>query len=206
MTKQPGRDKHLQRITARYVAEWQAGKQPRLSAYLERYPQYVQEITDFVAYYHAIEANVPPLTTQPLARLSNRSQAVLRHFTAPPPTLLCTTSGVTLTIQQLADQLDLGTELVLLLEQRLLDPESFPDALYRALASCLGYTEASVRAYFESSAVRDITGRQFAAVAETSPVYPEHRQELRIAIEASQQLTKEQKRHWLALLAGEEGN
>jgi hypothetical protein len=48
------------RITASYVAELEAGLHPRLSDYLARYPQYAEAIADFVAYYHAVEAELPP--------------------------------------------------------------------------------------------------------------------------------------------------
>jgi hypothetical protein len=48
------------RITASYVAEVEAGLHPRLSDYLARYPQYADAIADFVAYYHAVEADLPP--------------------------------------------------------------------------------------------------------------------------------------------------
>src|SRR2546423_718692 len=46
-------------ITAQYVDEVQAGRQPRLSDYLARYPRYANAIADFVAYYHAIEEAMP---------------------------------------------------------------------------------------------------------------------------------------------------
>src|SRR5258708_7692198 len=50
----------LLHITAQYVAEVQAGQQPRLSDYLTRYPRYANAIADFVAYYHAFEEAIPP--------------------------------------------------------------------------------------------------------------------------------------------------
>jgi hypothetical protein len=49
----------IQRITAHYVTELHAGHHPRLSDYLSRYPQYAGVITDYVTYYHAIEAAIP---------------------------------------------------------------------------------------------------------------------------------------------------
>jgi hypothetical protein len=56
------------RITASYVAEMEAGLRPRLSDYLARYPQYAGAIADFVAYYHAVEADLPPADeTAPVA-------------------------------------------------------------------------------------------------------------------------------------------
>jgi hypothetical protein len=49
------KEEEVQRITARYVAETRAGRHPKLSEYIRRYPQYADAIADFVAYYHAIE-------------------------------------------------------------------------------------------------------------------------------------------------------
>ncbi len=42
-------------ITDLYVTEMQAGKQPNVSDYITRYPQYADAIADFVAYYHAFD-------------------------------------------------------------------------------------------------------------------------------------------------------
>src|SRR5258708_28551868 len=53
------REEAVLRITAQYVEEVKAGHQPRLSTYIARYPQYAAEISDFVAYYHAFEADLP---------------------------------------------------------------------------------------------------------------------------------------------------
>ena len=49
----------LLNITAQYVDEVQAGRQPCLSDYLARYPYYADAIADFVAYYHAVEEVIP---------------------------------------------------------------------------------------------------------------------------------------------------
>src|SRR5262249_30289942 len=65
------------RITAQYVAEVQAGQQPRLSDYLVRYPHYADAITDFVTYYHAVEADLP---------LEAVSEACGAHFNSFEPT------------------------------------------------------------------------------------------------------------------------
>ena len=53
------KEEDVLRITAQYVEEWRAGKQPKASDYLTRYPQYAEDIADFVAYYHAVEAKLP---------------------------------------------------------------------------------------------------------------------------------------------------
>src|SRR5947209_9310740 len=69
-------DEAVLHITARYVAEVRAGRQPRLSDYLARYPQYAEAITDFVAYFHALEVDIP---SEPniMPPLSEQSQAAL---------------------------------------------------------------------------------------------------------------------------------
>jgi hypothetical protein len=51
----------LLKITAQYVAEVRAGRQPSLSDYLVRYPCYADAIADFVAYYHAVEEMIPAM-------------------------------------------------------------------------------------------------------------------------------------------------
>ena len=48
----------VQRITAQYVAEVHAGHKPKASTYIARYPQYANEIADFIAYFHAFEEDV----------------------------------------------------------------------------------------------------------------------------------------------------
>src|SRR5215469_7045890 len=66
----------VKRITARYIAELRAGGQPNLSGYLSRYPQYADAITDFVAYYHATEVDIPEETAT-IPPLSQTSRAAL---------------------------------------------------------------------------------------------------------------------------------
>jgi len=58
----------IQRITAQYVDTLRSGHTPKLSDYLTRYPHYAAEITDFVAYFHAVEKDIPP-ETDPIPEL-----------------------------------------------------------------------------------------------------------------------------------------
>lgn len=52
----------IQRITAHYVDALRSGRTPKLSDYLTRYPRYAAEISDFVAYFHAVEKDLPAET------------------------------------------------------------------------------------------------------------------------------------------------
>src|SRR5215470_12465238 len=80
-------EEEVLRITAQYVAELRAGRQPRLGDYLARYPQYAEAISEFVAYYHAVEADLPGEALgeqgQPLAaalpQLSDNSRIALKR-------------------------------------------------------------------------------------------------------------------------------
>src|SRR2546429_6128299 len=108
-------------ITAQYVAEVQAGRQPRLSDYLTRYPRYADAIADFVAYYHAVEE--------------------------PMPTLFTTATGQRLLPSQLAAELDLSVDILLLLEQRAIAPATIPHMLYEQIAILLQQPSAMVQEY-----------------------------------------------------------
>lgn len=69
-------DEALLRITASYVDEVQAGLHPSLGAYIARYPRYADEIVQFVAYYHSVEATVSE-DVETLAPLSDLSRVAL---------------------------------------------------------------------------------------------------------------------------------
>lgn len=58
----------IQRITAHYVDALRSGRTPKLSDYLMRYPHYANEISDFVAYFHAVEKDLPT-ETEPIPKL-----------------------------------------------------------------------------------------------------------------------------------------
>ena len=74
-------------ITAQYVAEVQAGRQPRLSDYLARYSHYADAIADFVAYYHAVEEVVPSTEVPPCPTdVASSTEALSRPTDAVPST------------------------------------------------------------------------------------------------------------------------
>jgi len=210
------------RITARYVAEVQAGQQPRLSDYLERYPQYANAITDFVAYYHAVEAHMP-VEDDVSVPLSVVSRAVLEKFqkeqpaqpTKPITTLLMTAGEPQLTLPQLAARLDLSVDIVSLLTYCMIDPSTIPSALCRRLAIVLQQPISVVQAYLElsshNSAVSQSANQQ-QKVAEKRAAYPQYgaqetpdmqRQSFRQVVETSVELQAEQRARWYSILEQE---
>lgn len=216
------------RITARYVAELQAGKQPRLSDYLARYPQYADAISEFVAYYHAVEADVPgePANMSTLSEVSQVAlQRALDGVSQPVgvplvatlaaegqgrrPTLLEIAQKQQLTLLQLVAALDLSTDIAAMLVgiptvgTRLIEPSTIPQEVLRRLARILQQPLSAIQAYFGFS------GQQQAMVAETPSPYqiekqsPHQRQSFRQAVEDSHELSDEQKAFWREILEHE---
>jgi hypothetical protein len=208
MTEQP--EDALLQITAQYVSELQAGKQPRLSEYLARYPQYAEAIADFVAYYHLVERQAPDdLTLAPT--LSETSRSILQQFQveeepAPlPTTLLAGLDNRRLTLSQIARKTNLSTDIVLLLEHRSIDPTTIPDAVICGLAAVTSYTPHDIKLYLADTPTLnpDTAHRKQLKVAETGRYHmsaannhtlPSFKQ----IVEASNTLTDEQKAFWLA--------
>ena len=88
-------EEFVQRITARYVEETRSGQRPVISDYLARYPQYADEIADFVAYYHAFEVDLP-VETRDMPVLSGQFQvAVDTAWERVAPSQIQSTSTVT---------------------------------------------------------------------------------------------------------------
>jgi len=143
------------RITARYVAEVQAGREPVLSEYIARYPQYADAIADFVAYYHGFEVTMPiaptshtllsPFSQVDLQRSDEQMQ--LEPFSATTITTLLATEQQHFTLSELARKLDLSVDIVALLEQRAIDPATLPFELYRRLALALHQPISNIQAY-----------------------------------------------------------
>ena len=200
------------RITARYVEEVQAGHQPNVSDYLARYPQYAGEIADFVAYYQAIEVDVP-YEANMMPALSEKFHIAIDSAwerivqaesgsTTKLTTLLITESKQRLTLSRLAKKIGLTVDIVTKLEQRKIKASSIPRELLNRLAEVLQHPLSAIQAYFES--LREPASNQHQ-VAEAQSVYQmeEQSQSFRKAIEESVQLSGEKKRAWIEILKQE---
>src|SRR5581483_4232343 len=121
-------EEEIMRITAEFVAEQEAGRRPRLEEYVRRYPQYVDEITDFVTYYYAVEVGLPTDTTS-VPSLSAGSRAALQlaweRVNTPLPleevTLELLAQRQRYSFTRLAGLLDLDADIVERLARRQLD-------------------------------------------------------------------------------------
>lgn len=214
----------LLEITAQYVDEVQSGQKPRLSDYLIRYPRYADAIADFVAYYHVVEETIIStdaiFSTEAINRVStlwainchsdryDESLGELASHRAIT-TLLTTATGQRISLSQLAVELNLSRDIILLLEQRAIVPETIPSLLCEQIAMLLQYSSIAVQKFFcvlkqcqSRSAVQERKPQM--NVAEESPEYIMVNQiSFRSAVEASLQLSAEQRSHWDTMLATE---
>jgi transcriptional regulator with XRE-family HTH domain len=201
------------RITAQYIEEVHAGHQPKLSDYLARYPQFAAEIADFVAYYHAVEVDVPGETgiTPPLTEDFHIAiDSAWRHILQPGATstrnlttLLVTVNQQRLTLSQLADKVGLSVDIVAKLEQRKIAASSIPKEMYKRLAQVLQLPMRAIEAYFESF---DEPSSYRSQVAEAQVAYQVNEplaipvQSFREALEESVRLSGQQKQAWYDML------
>jgi hypothetical protein len=186
----------LMYITAQYVAEVQSGRQPHLSDYLARYPRHVGAIADFVAYYHAVEEVIPSVEAVSPAK-------------GAMTTLFATVTGQRLLPSQLATELDLSPDIILLLEQRAIASATIPHMLYEQIATLLQRSGTEVREYLGSldrCQSRSVVPKRKpqTKVAEESADYTvlhvADKPSFRAVVETSLQLSTEQRNRWCRVL------
>ena len=205
----------VQRITARYIAELRAGHQPHLSDYLSRYPQYADAITDFVAYYHAAEVDIPeetdsipPLSQASRAALDDAWKRVLHSESG------ANTSLVTLRVMadnqgksfpQLALEIGLSMDILEKLERHIIDTATIPKEIYTRLAKALQQPLIAIETYLGLAERKQLT----QGLAEEPATYrvevqsSVQAQSFREAVEQSKRLPSEQKDAWRAILTEE---
>ena len=205
----------VQSITARYIAELRAGHQPRLSDYLSRYPQYADAITDFVAYYHAAEVDIPeetdslpPLSQASHAALDDAWKRVLHSESAT------NTSLVTLQVMadnqgksfpQLAQELGLSIDILEKLERRIIDTATIPKEVYKRLAKALRRPLIAIETYLGLAEHK----QRAQGLAEEPATYRMEvqpgvqTQSFREAVEQIMRMPNEQKDAWRAILTEE---
>lgn len=223
------------RCTAHYIEALQAGHQPKISDYLARYPQYADAIANFIAYYQTVELpqaqpiestdgtdniddtdslnSADEFTSEFHIAIESAWQRVLMPEAAPArgniQSLFLAAKQQQLSISQLATRLIISEDILLLLEQQALLPESIPQELYRRLAKTLHQPERAVRAYLgwqrrqqvaERPAIYD-TGNAGSGGDTTRPT---QKVSFREVIDKSENLSAEQKKFWRDVLTKEE--
>lgn len=202
------REEVVQRITARYVEEVRSGHQPDIGDYLARYPQFADEIANYIAYYHAFEEDLPG-ETRGVPVLSEQSQEAINtawgrivqsqaHSTDKIASLLERARELRLDISQLADKLGVSVDIAMKLERHAIDASTIPRRLVKLLAEVLQQPSQVIQAFFA------ITTHQQLAEAQTLYNVDGQVQSFRDAIEESIQLTEECRRNWIEQLDREQ--
>lgn len=196
------------RITAQFVAEQEAGKRPRLEDYARRYPQYVDEITDFVTYYYAVEAglptdtaSVPSLTAGSRAALDMTWERVDTPFPGDSATLSTLARQRRYSLSRLAATLDLSADIVEQLARRELDPTSIPRELLQRLARVLAQSLSVVR---QALGLPEVPSTPALAEGRATYRSDQSPRTFREAVAASTRLSAVQKDRWQEVLEREE--
>ncbi len=209
------------RITAHYVAELREGRQPRLSDYLLRYPQYADAITDFVTYYHALEVDVPVASKEvsrasmvpPLSESSrmamdrawNRLSQAGGVDSNSSMTLQLVASKRQKSLPQLAGEVGISVDIMEKLAQSMIDAATIPKEVLKRLAQALVQPLDVISGILADSANK----RMVHGVAESASDYSlgeqSHiqTQSFREAVERSPNLSNEQKDVWRGILDAE---
>jgi hypothetical protein len=151
-------------LAEQFAAELRAGRQPRLSAYLERYPQYAAQLTDFVAELLADEpeaaprsapTSLAPGTVRALDILfapeATDEQAHLARVAEQPATysagrgLLAAAHAKGISTDALAAATDLSPQLLSLLDTKALAGAEVPPALVARLGGALGLPPTQIK-------------------------------------------------------------
>ncbi|HEX6481138.1 MAG TPA: hypothetical protein VF043_20050 [Ktedonobacteraceae bacterium] len=213
------------RITSRYVEELREGRQPRLSDYLLRYPQYADAITDFVTYYHAVEVDIPaemPVAGEEgslaftLPPLSENSRAAMEQAWSrlsqagrvgddADMTLQLAASKQGKSLRQLAGEAGLSLDIVEKLEMRMIDAVTVPQEVLKRLSQVLEQPLEVISGYLGFG----VDGRMVSRVAEARVNYAvEEKPGIQLqsfleVVEQSVELSNEQKDVWREILEKE---
>jgi len=207
----------VQRITARYVAELRAGRHPRLSDYLYRYPQYADAITNFVSYYHAMEADIPegldsisPLSQATRAALDEAWKRLLHSEIVASnviTSLQKAANNVGKSFSQLTVEIGLSMDVLSKLERHIIDAATIPYEVCHRLASALQQPLTAVERYLGLATPERLAQGIAEAPAsyrvDEQPGTDIQTQSFQEAVEQSTRLSNEQKVAWRNILVQE---
>ncbi len=207
----------IQRLTARYVAEYHSGRQPQLSEYLLRYPRHADVLADFVAYFHAVEIDLP-LESEIIAPLSQTSRAAyeeamekIEHtgleLSSNPGSLRLALNKAHKSFYQVSQEVGLGQDILYDLEQHRIDVATIPLEVSRRLAKALHQSVSAL----ETVLGLGRQGPRLQLVAEQPSDYhieDQHTKHVQAcsfqeAIEQSEYMSDQQKGNWWDVLLQE---
>lgn len=202
------RQYEIDQLTSRYEEEYRAGKSPKIADYIQRHPEFAQELMEFALFFHTFEADDSEPPPTPAAAFSPAVQAARTRIREPTPANAGTTlPGIIRQARlaghmapKLAEMLGLSLDIVTKLDAHAIVGASIPRTLIERLASALSVAPDAVAAYL-GSPQRAQAGGSFFYADEA----PKQRQETFLdAIQSSRLLSPEQKQAWADTVAQEE--
>ena len=207
----------IQRLTARYVSDFRAGQQPRLSEYLTRYPHYADMIVDFVTYYHAIEIDVtqeseiiPPLFPTSRAAFDeawNNVMYAVTEATNALSSLQVAANSVHKSFLQVSLEIGLGQDILKKLDQHRIDAATIPRELCHRLARALHRPLDAIEMYLglvkQKQLTLDVAERPASYRLADQPGLDVHVSSFQDAVEQSKHMSNEQKGVWHSILVHE---
>jgi len=204
MNTSTGAARDFEPIALAFAEEAARREGDTLARYLARYPQYAHELS-VLAFETATSEGQPVASVPPpvalRARLLDDARAALSPAPEPAVGSLLARARAHggLTPRALAAKLDVGVDVLALLEERHIAPDTVAAPFLDRLAALLGATAGAVRAYLAGPPLTAARG-----VAYHAP--KGHTQARRIsfdeAIAESNLTTSEQKAYWLAAATG----
>jgi hypothetical protein len=171
-----------------------------LARFIARYPQYARELT-LLAFETATEEGQERQAVTPPTHLRERLRAEARAALLPRTDQALTSllargrEHAGLAPRALAGRLDVGVDVLALLEERLITPDSIVRPFLARLAGVLGTSVDAVRHYLAAPPPPVARGVAYHAPEGHAPA---RRMSFAEAIAASNLTTPEQKARWLA--------
>jgi hypothetical protein len=181
------------------------GNTAELEGWIQRYPEFEQELTDFVLARSLADSlpAAPDALRLPETELATHTQAILQSTLAtisqeqqavPIQSLLAEARSHGVERSQLARQLGLGTAVLLKLDRRLIRFATIPRELLRELAAVVQRDIASVAAYLQQPPT---LSAQAAYRAEQAPRVADA-EDFADALRADPTMTEAQRTRWLS--------
>ena len=196
----------LQHMLLAYVEWREHGTGLTLEELIERNPQYTQTLLNFAMHYDLAAERAAKTTAAPTGQmepdLSIERQTLEQAFTQlqNPPAL---TSLIWRAAQRgyemavLAEELELGTDILMQLERRKITSESLPEQLLEGLGRLLAVSMQQLQRFFARLPDSNIPANTYT-YARFDPM-PGWQQTFAEAVQASQMMTPQQQAKWLAM-------
>lgn len=193
------RQYEIDRITSRYEDEYRAGKSPKIAEYIERYPQFAQELAEFALFFHTVGSDQPEPNPTAASQLSPAAQAARSRIheqvnpATSPPLLGIIKQGrqAGYMAPKLAEMVGLSLDILAKLDAHAIIGASIPRTLIQRLADTLHVTPEAVASYLGHPQAAQAGAFFYADQA------PQQRQESFLnAVQNSAALSSEQKQAW----------